>query len=81
MGWEQLSSWSLLQALNGGRFRPREAIYRQATKRAHFGLGQDGAAKVIEIAWPSGIHQELDNVKGDQNLRIDEPPAKITKQE
>ncbi len=42
-------------------------------KRAHFGLGADSVAKSIEIAWPSGIHQALDNVKGDQILRVDEP--------
>ena len=43
-------------------------------KRAHFGLGSDTEAKSIEIQWPSGIHQVLKNVKGDQILRVDEPP-------
>lgn len=43
-------------------------------KRAHFGLGPDKEAKSIEIQWPSGIHQVLKNVKGDQILRVDEPP-------
>lgn len=42
-------------------------------KRAHFGLGTDAEAKSIEIRWPSGIHQVLTHVKGDQILRIDEP--------
>lgn len=42
-------------------------------KRAHFGLGADTEAKSIEITWPSGIHQVLTDVKGDQILRIDEP--------
>lgn len=42
-------------------------------KRAHFGLGTDDHAKSIEITWPSGIRQELYNVKGDQILHIDEP--------
>ena len=27
----------------------------------------------IEIRWPSGVHQILENVKSDQNLRVDEP--------
>jgi ASPIC and UnbV len=40
---------------------------------AHFGLGADIAAKSIEIIWPSGLHEQLDNVKGDQILRIEEP--------
>jgi len=42
-------------------------------KRAHFGLGTDPTAKSIEIRWPSGIVQKLENVRGDQVLKIDEP--------
>ena len=42
-------------------------------KRAHFGLGSDDHAKSIEILWPSGIRQQLGEVKGDQMLRVDEP--------
>lgn len=42
-------------------------------KRAHFGLGAETEITSIEIRWPSGIHQVLHNVKGDQILRIDEP--------
>ncbi len=44
-------------------------------KRVHFGLGQDGTVKKIEIRWPSGIKQTLDNVSSDQILQIDEPAA------
>ncbi|MHB8887847.1 MAG: CRTAC1 family protein [Acidobacteriaceae bacterium] len=47
-------------------------------KRVHFGLGSDTTAKLIEIHWPSGIVQQLHDVKGDQILRIDEP-AQSTK--
>ncbi len=42
-------------------------------KRAHFGLGADTTAKAIEIRWPSGVVQKLDNVRGDQILKVDEP--------
>jgi hypothetical protein len=42
-------------------------------KRAHFGLGSDSSAKEIEIHWPSGIVQTLEDVKGDRVLKIDEP--------
>jgi enediyne biosynthesis protein E4 len=42
-------------------------------KRAHFGLGADKAARRVEIRWPSGIIQKLDNVPADQILKIDEP--------
>jgi len=42
-------------------------------KRVHFGLGAESMAKIIEIRWPSGIHQTLQNVHADQILRVDEP--------
>jgi enediyne biosynthesis protein E4 len=49
-------------------------------KRLHFGLGEAVAAKLIEIQWPSGIRQTLQNVRGDQILSIDEPSAPNAKQ-
>lgn len=42
-------------------------------KRLHFGLGMDAVAKSIEIQWPSGIRQTLQDVRGDQILSVDEP--------
>ena len=42
-------------------------------KRAHFGLGSDAVANTIDIRWPGGILQHLDNVRGDQFLKVDEP--------
>lgn len=42
-------------------------------KRAHFGLGADLAATLIEIRWPIGVVQELANVQADQMLKTDEP--------
>jgi enediyne biosynthesis protein E4 len=44
-------------------------------KRLHFGLGEDAVAKSIEIQWPSGIRQSLQNVRDDQILSIDEASA------
>jgi len=44
-------------------------------KRVHFGMGLDTAAKTIEIHWPSGIRQVLENVRADQILQVDEPSA------
>jgi hypothetical protein len=44
-------------------------------KRVHFGLGSDAAALQIEIRWPSGIVQKLEQVHGDQILQVDEPSA------
>ena len=44
-------------------------------KRVHFGVGLDTAAKTIEIHWPSGTRQVLENVRADQILQVDEPSA------
>ena len=44
-------------------------------KRAHFGLGKETIARTIEIRWPSGIRQTLQNVAGDREVRIEEPSA------
>jgi len=39
----------------------------------HFGLGSDTRADSIEIHWPSGIIQKLENVPADQVLKVAEP--------
>jgi hypothetical protein len=44
-------------------------------KRVHFGLGQESVVARIEIRWPSGIKQTLNNISADQILSIDEPAA------
>jgi hypothetical protein len=44
-------------------------------KRLHFGLGGDSAVTQVEIRWPSGKTQTLDNVKVDRVLRVEEPPS------
>lgn len=46
-------------------------------KRTHFGLGTDTVVREIEILWPSGIVQRLEQVKADQVLKIDEPTLSI----
>jgi enediyne biosynthesis protein E4 len=47
-------------------------------KRAHFGLGLDTVAKEVEIHWPSGIVQKLENVQGDRIVKVDEPDKSAT---
>jgi hypothetical protein len=37
-----------------------------------FGLGVDATAASVEIDWPSGKHQKLDNVKGNRRVVINE---------
>jgi len=43
--------------------------------RVHFGLGSDTTITKIEVTWPSGTVQTLDNVEVDQVLVITEPEA------
>jgi len=43
----------------------------------HFGLGPDAVATKVEITWPSGIVQSLENVAADHVVPVTEPvPAK-----
>jgi len=41
--------------------------------RVHFGLGNEGAIREIEIRWPSGIVQVLGRPHADGILRVEEP--------
>jgi hypothetical protein len=46
--------------------------------RVHFGLGSSNLVKAIEIRWPSGLRQRLENVAADRILEVREPAAKET---
>jgi hypothetical protein len=39
----------------------------------HFGLGAEAKAPTVEITWPSGIVQTLENVDADRILKVTEP--------
>jgi hypothetical protein len=39
----------------------------------HFGLGDAAGAIRVEVRWPSGVRQTVENVKVDQRLEIKEP--------
>jgi len=45
----------------------------QNDSRIHFGLLQNETIERIEIKWPSGKFQELENIKANQILTINEP--------
>lgn len=50
-------------------------------RRLHFGLGADALVKSIEIRWPSGIRQHMENVSANQFLTVVEeasPPVSAT---
>ena len=42
-------------------------------KRVHFGLGPEKSIRLIELVWPSGRAQRLEDVAVDQILKIREP--------
>jgi hypothetical protein len=42
-------------------------------KRVHFGLGAYTVARLLEIAWPGGTVQRVENVKADQVITMKEP--------
>jgi len=42
-------------------------------RRVHFGLGADTAVKSVEIRWPTGTLQRLENVMANQILNVVEP--------
>jgi ASPIC and UnbV len=41
--------------------------------RVHFDLGSESLAKSIEVHWPSGTFQTLEDISGDPVLQFDEP--------
>jgi enediyne biosynthesis protein E4 len=43
--------------------------------RAHFGLGPDTRVKTVQIVWPSGYQQTLNDVQGDRYVTVEEPPV------
>jgi hypothetical protein len=45
----------------------------QSDRRVHLGLGPAGTIDKIEIKWPSGTVQTLQNVAADQILKVKEP--------
>ncbi len=42
-------------------------------KRVHFGLGGEKNVRLLEVRWPSGIVQRIENVAADQILTVQEP--------
>ena len=48
--------------------------YQSASdRRVHFGLARDKRVKLLEITWPSGIVQKIENVPANRIHRVEEP--------
>jgi len=43
-------------------------------KRVHFGLGTERKVSLLEITWPSGQVQSMENLAADQVITVREPP-------
>jgi hypothetical protein len=48
-------------------------LMSSSDKRVHFGLGNEGEIRSIEILWPRGTRQVLHETKADQILTVREP--------
>ncbi len=48
-------------------------LLSSSEKRVHFGLGSEAEIKTVEIQWPGGQVQTLNNVRADQFLKVREP--------
>ena len=52
------------------------SYFSASDKRVHFGLGAEKMARLVEITWPSGIVQRVENVRANQILTVKEPARK-----
>lgn len=66
----KVSSGSLIQTLQK---RSTTGYLSQNDPRMHFGLGKNEIADKVEIKWPSGKTQVLENIKANQILNVIEP--------
>ncbi len=67
-----------VQIFTGGRKQVAERVagsgyLSQDDARLHFGLGLSSRADRIEIHWPSGRDQVLENVSADRVVTVEEP--------
>ena len=65
-----------ISTANGDQFATvtTSSSYQSSSdKRVHFGLGTADSIREIEIRWPSGIRQLIEDAKADRILKITEP--------
>ena len=66
-GWSPVPYTKSKKCVRGSSYLSQNAL------RVHFGLGTHAQVDRVEIRWPSGIKQVLENVAADQFLTIQEP--------
>jgi hypothetical protein len=57
------------------RARRAGSYLSSGDRRVRFGIGGESMVQNVEIRWPSGNVQKLENVQGDQRVQVDEPTA------
>ena len=77
---------AVVRIYQGGKVMTRQVqaaggYLSQGTKTLHFGLGDKPAIEHVEIVWPSGTRQRLDNVAINKLHDIVEPGGKPTTSE
>ena len=48
-------------------------IYSASDRRIHLGLGKESTVLSLQVTWPSGVVQKIENVRANQVLQISEP--------
>jgi len=64
---------------NGTQVRERDGgngYSGQSDPRLHFGIGQDESVPLVEVRWPDGGLQYLEDVPADQIVTVKQDPAK-----
>ena len=56
-----------------GHVNPSVGFMSSSDKRVQFGLGEESAIASVEIRWPNGKRQRLEDVKADRILKVKEP--------
>jgi hypothetical protein len=56
-----------------GYVSPSVGFMSSSDRRVHFGLGKEQDVRSVRIEWPSGVVQELSDVKANQVLEVTEP--------
>lgn len=71
-----------LVSQSGRQIREREggnSYCGQSDPRIHFGLGADEVVQLLEIRWPDGGLQYLENLPPDQIIRIQQDPGEYAR--
>ena len=69
---KELAELAETRKLHVGQVRSGASYISQNDLRVHFGLGQATRADLVEIKWPSGAVDTLQNVEADQVIYVEE---------